>query len=189
MRDRSWVHPLWLIFYRGYPLFLTGMREKTKYCFLIFSTEKRANFDYNRVFGHGEFNDRRGERRAASRIALSADRHSVLIDNLFKFIRHAITIRYFIISFNLQRFIKSISKIHHLGLPLIRDIQVHASSCTNHFFHNLYFPLFCDGTFLTFYSLFTLCFKITIIIYLDNFFSTNFRQSVFRQITSKSCFR
>src|SRR3569833_1104493 len=78
--------------------------------FLAFSIEKRANFDYNRVFGNGEFNDRRGERRAASRIALSADRHSVLIDNLFKFIRHAIIIRYFIISFNLQRFIKSISK-------------------------------------------------------------------------------
>ena len=25
--------------------------------FLAFSTKKRANFDYSRVFGHGEFND------------------------------------------------------------------------------------------------------------------------------------
>jgi hypothetical protein len=57
MRGRSWVHSLLLIFYRGTPFSLRIMGGKIKYCFLAFSTEKRANFDYNRVFGHGEFND------------------------------------------------------------------------------------------------------------------------------------
>ena len=33
------------------------MREKTKYYFVVFSTEKCANFDYEKVFDHGEFND------------------------------------------------------------------------------------------------------------------------------------
>jgi hypothetical protein len=56
MKGRSWVHPLRLIFTGGTP-FSLRIEGKTKYYFLVFSTEKRANFDYNKVFGHGEFND------------------------------------------------------------------------------------------------------------------------------------
>jgi hypothetical protein len=91
MRGRSWVHLLWLIFYRGYPLFINDYEGENKV--LFFWPFQRKNALISTTIGFSAMENSmmtfiiyaRPRRDAMHVHALNTDRRSVLFQTFFNF--------------------------------------------------------------------------------------------------------